>query len=103
MMIAILCDDLFSRAKVEEILDQLGIEHVVLSEPYDFHRLNVQKFIVDLTQPFGFELLKKMPEKCIAFGPHVRAELFRKAQELGCKEVYPRSIFFDELIKKFKE
>jgi len=102
-MIAILCDDLFSRAKIEEVLNQQGIKYVVISSPDDLQAIHTEQVIVDLTHHFGLELLKVMPENCIAFGPHMRTELFRKARELGCKRVYPRSVFFDTILTTMKE
>ncbi|MEZ6139448.1 MAG: hypothetical protein R3B84_02650 [Zavarzinella sp.] len=63
--------------------------------------------IADLTHPEwdGEQILSQIPENyfLIGFGPHVAAELLRKARQVGCKKVMPRSQFFEELPTRLAE
>ena len=96
-MIAILCTDLFSRVKIEEILDKRGITHVSVSGKEDPGVANAQTILVDLSHPRGFEVIAAAPQKCVGFGPHAMTSLFARAKKEGCARLYPRSIFFNAL------
>lgn len=90
MKIMILVNDLFLRAKVEEIIKSLN--HSIISKGDDF-----DYYIIDLSHKDAFSLIKKYLDKCLCFCSHVDKDKINKAKELGCKNVYPRSLFFNKL------
>ena len=71
---------------------------------YNIKDINQKTLIlVDLNHKQAFEIIKQYPQKCIAFGSHVDTEKLKKAKELNCNLVLPRSKFFENLANIFKD
>ncbi|MBI2667705.1 hypothetical protein HYX17_02950 [Candidatus Woesearchaeota archaeon] len=90
MKIRILIKDLFLKSKTEEIIKSLN--HSITFEEDDFDYV-----IVDLNHKDAFNLIERYPDKCFCFCSHVDKDKIDKAKEIGCKNVYPRSLFFSKL------
>lgn len=88
-------DDLFFSVKIDSILKNYGhkIDYYESNMKMDSYDL----ILVDMTHKDAFGVIENIPDKCIAFGPHVNVDLFKKARLLGCKKVLARSRFFEEL------
>ena len=101
MKIVGLVDDLLMLSKIEGIIKQLNLSIKFLSAE-DIESRNFDHVIVDMHHKDAFNIMQKFPAKCICFGAHTRTDLFEKAKDLGCKKVYPRSVFFDKLTSLLK-
>ncbi|MBI2663604.1 hypothetical protein HYX15_03695 [Candidatus Woesearchaeota archaeon] len=90
MGIFIVVDDLLFKTKIEGIIKSINgsITKNIYGADY---------IIVDLNHKEAFDTLKKFPEKSLCFCSHLDKEKLDKAKSLGCKNVYPRSLFFDKL------
>lgn len=91
-----LVDDLFLIAKVEGAVKKANLTIKFLSSE-DIVLRDVDYVIVDMEHKDAFSVIEKFPDKSLCFGSHVKKELFEKAQKLGCRRAFPRSVFFDKL------
>lgn len=108
----LICDDLIDGSRVTATARSLGYEMrqvrtldqaIQLAEGHD-----ITCVLIDLqTCPDvglaidRFSTVPRLP-RMVGYGPHVAAELLRKAREAGCDPVLPRSKFFDELDEHLK-
>ena len=96
MKIVGLVDDIFFIGKIEGIVNNLGLKIKFLSSE-DIENMELDYVIVDMDHKDAFKIIEKFSNKALCFGSHVKQEQFDKARRLGCKRVYPRSMFFDNL------
>ena len=97
MKILVFVKDLFFRVKIESELKRLNLDYQFLE---NLDKLGEFDFLVlDLEQEKNFEAVQKLPEKVICFCSHKNIEVIRRAKDAGCKNVYPRSVFFEKLEK----
>jgi len=101
-----LMDDLFFQMKLAETAKQLGVEVKVATNGEAFGELMASEprlVIVDLnarSQPIAaIEKLRQTSKqvRVVGFLSHVQTALAAQAQEAGCNEVLPRSIFTQNL------
>ncbi len=93
-ILAVISDFLLS-VKTDNILKNHGHKLEYLKE--DTGLDNYEVILIDLSDNRAFEIIKSVPNKCIAFGSHIDIDLLNKARDLGCKQVLPRSKFFEDL------
>jgi len=90
MDIFIVVDDLLFKTKIESIIK--SVNSSITKNIYDSDYI-----IIDLDHKEAFNTLKKFPEKSLCFCSHLDKEKLDKSKSLGCKNVFPRSLFFDKL------
>ena len=105
--------DLFLRSRITELARQTGNEPYFASGPDEIRRVANQSraelVIMDLSSseydPFslGKELKVMFNVRLFALFPHVKAELKKKADEVGFEYVVPNSNFLDSLRRVFLE
>jgi len=93
--------DLVLSMKTETILKNHGHKLEYLQENINLEDYDI--ILVDLSDNRALDTIKKIPEKCIAFGSHIDIDLLNQARELGCKNVLPRSRFFESLSSLVKQ
>lgn len=105
MKVLVYVRDLFFRVKIEDILKKISrIDFESAEESLDVDEFgdnpNFEKFdyiILNLEQDNNMQILEKYPDKIICFCSHIKTELIGRAKDMGCKHVYPRSVFFAKL------
>jgi len=88
-------NDFILSVKTDTILKNHGHKLEYLKE--DSKLDNYDFILVDLSDKRAIDIIKTIPNKCIAFGSHLDIELLNQAKELGCKNVLARSKFFEDL------
>lgn len=68
-----------------------------LNGPAAIARTDADLVIVDLSRLSDLSVLKETQGWTVGYGPHVEEDLLAEAEEHGCKEVLPRSVFFRRL------
>lgn len=99
-MIIGIIDDLFFKAKVRTVANQLGTQLIFVSSQEELTnelKKEPEKIIVDLNfKKFDiFDILPKIDVPMIGYFSHVDVELKKKAEKF-CT-VYPRSVFSNNL------
>ena len=100
-MILIATNDLFFRAKIEEVAKQknVGIKFIENVEEVK----STKTLIIDLNfEKFSSEVIKKIKQEnpnihIIGYLSHVQTKLKEEAMRAGCDEVMPRSQFSAKL------
>jgi len=95
MTVACLCDELFFRAKLEEMLRQLGKEAHFFSSPYAIPR-GSEVVLVDGGHQQALSVARIFGPRCRAFVRHTAEERIGQLRALSAR-VYARSEFFAKL------
>ena len=101
MRLVALVDDLFFIGKIESIVKNLGLA-IKFLQADDIMKREFDCVIVDMHHKDAFIVIEKFPHDTLGFASHVKKDLFEKAQKLGCRRVYPRSVFFEKLPELLK-
>jgi len=95
MKIYALTPDLMFKAKIKELAKQTGNAVEFIKEEKAFEPGSI--IVIDLMNLHAFEIIRKFPNSCYCYGPHVMQGLFEKAKKLGCLRTYPRSAIMQAL------
>jgi hypothetical protein len=99
--VAVLCADLFFRAKIEAVAKAAGVAVRFAGSTEEAR--GAATVLVDLAEGAraiaAVNALKVGPESplVVAFGPHKEGEAFRAAREAGADRVLARSAFVERL------